>query len=84
MAVESKLILNNTGHDAIIVNCLVERGVVDVNGFGGMWFSHSEDALVEHNGEVYSGLHATGMAVAPLHGLFRMGSTFGGMLISGT
>ncbi|MCL7414632.1 MAG: sulfide-dependent adenosine diphosphate thiazole synthase [ANME-2 cluster archaeon] len=83
VAVESKLVIDATGHDAIVVNCLVERGLVDVKGFGGMWVSRSEDALVEHTGEVYPGLLATGMAVATVHGLPRMGPTFGGMLISG-
>jgi thiazole biosynthesis enzyme len=83
VAVESKLVIDATGHDAIVVNSLVERGMVDVKGFGGMWVSRSEDALVEHTGEVYPGLLATGMAVATVHGLPRMGPTFGGMLISG-
>ena len=83
VAIESKLVIDATGHDAIVVNCLVERGIVDIKGFGGMWVSKSEDALVEHTGEVYPGLLATGMAVATVHGLPRMGPTFGGMLISG-
>ena len=83
VAIESKLVIDATGHDAIVVNCLVERGIVDIKGFGGMWVSRSEDALVEHTGEVYPGLLATGMSVATVHGLPRMGPTFGGMLISG-
>jgi thiazole biosynthesis enzyme len=81
VAIESKLVINATGHDAIVVNSLVERGIVEIKGFGGMWVSQS--ALVEHTGEVYPGLRATGMAVATVHGLPRMGPTFGGMLISG-
>jgi len=83
VAIESRLMIDATGHDAIVVNCLVERRIVDIKGFGGMWVSRSEDALVEHTGEVYPGLLATGMAVATVHGLPRMGPTFGGMLISG-
>ena len=83
VAIKSKLVIDATGHDAVVVNCLVERGLVDIRGFGGMWVSRSEDALVEHTGEVYSGLLATGMSVATVHGLPRMGPTFGGMLISG-
>ncbi len=83
VAIESKLVIDATGHDAVVVNCLVERGIVNIKGFGGMWVSMSEDALVEHTGEVYPGLLATGMSVATVHGLPRMGPTFGGMLISG-
>jgi ribulose 1,5-bisphosphate synthetase/thiazole synthase len=83
VAIESKLVIDATGHDAIVVKCLMERGMVDIKGFGGMWVSRSEDALVEHTGEVYPGLLATGMSVATVHGLPRMGPTFGGMLISG-
>lgn len=83
VAVESKLVIDATGHDAIVVNSLVERSLVAVKGFGGMWVSRSEDLLVEYTGEVFPGLLATGMAVATVHGLPRMGPTFGGMLISG-
>ncbi|MCJ7695366.1 MAG: hypothetical protein MUO40_08040 [Anaerolineaceae bacterium] len=69
VAIESKLVIDATGHDAVVVNSLVERGLVDIRGFGGMWVSRSEDALVEHTGEVYPGLLATGMSVATMHGL---------------
>jgi ribulose 1,5-bisphosphate synthetase/thiazole synthase len=55
VAIESKLVIDATGHDAVVVNCLVERGLVDIRGFGGIWVSRSEDALVEHTGEVYPG-----------------------------
>jgi ribulose 1,5-bisphosphate synthetase/thiazole synthase len=41
VAVESKLVIDATGHDAIVVNCLMEREIVDVKGFGGMWVSRS-------------------------------------------
>jgi len=56
---------------------------VDVKGFGGMWVSRSEYALVKYTGEVSPELLATGMAVATLHGLSRMAPSFGGRLTSG-
>ena len=83
VAIESKIVIDGTGHDAVVVNSLVDRGVIESKGFDGMWVAKSEDALVEKTGEVYPGLIACGMAVATVHGLPRMGPTFGGMLLSG-
>jgi len=83
VAIESKIVIDGTGHDAVVVKSLVDRGVIESKGFDGMWVAKSEDALVEMTGEVYPGLIACGMAVATVHGLPRMGPTFGGMLLSG-
>jgi thiamine thiazole synthase len=83
VAIESKLVIDATGHDAVVVNSLEERGLVDIEGFSPMWVEKSEDAIVEHTKEVYPGLLVTGMAVATAFGQSRMGPTFGGMLVSG-
>lgn len=83
VALESKIVIDATGHDAVVVKSLEERGLVEIEGFEGMWVEKSEDAVVEKTQEVYPGLLVTGMAVATTFGAPRMGPTFGGMLLSG-
>jgi len=83
VAIESKLVIDATGHDACVVRKLEERGLMKTSGFGAMWIERSEDLVVEHTGEVHPGLIAIGMAVTTTYGLPRMGPTFGAMLISG-
>ena len=83
VALESKLVIDATGHDAVVVRSLEKRGLVEVQGFGAMCVEESEDAVVERTTEVYPGLMVAGMAVATTFGLPRMGPTFGGMLLSG-
>jgi thiazole biosynthesis enzyme len=83
VALEAKVVVDATGHDAFVVRKLEERGLIKAAGFGAMWVERSEDALVEHTGEAHPGLVVVGMAVSTTYGLPRMGPTFGGMLVSG-
>jgi thiamine thiazole synthase len=83
VALESKLVIDATGHDAMVVKKLEERGLIKTPGFGAMWIEKSEDAVVEHTGFCHPGLIVTGMAVSTTFGLPRMGPTFGSMLLSG-
>jgi thiazole biosynthesis enzyme len=83
VAIESRLVVDATGHDAVVVRSLEKRGLVEIKGFGAMCVEKSEDAVVEHTSEVYPGLIVAGMAAATTFGLPRMGPTFGGMLLSG-
>ncbi|MCK4368564.1 MAG: thiazole biosynthesis protein [Dehalococcoidales bacterium] len=80
---ETKVVIDATGHDACVVKKLVQRGMLKMAGEGALWIDKSEDAVVERTSEVHPGLIITGMAVASVFGLPRMGPTFGGMLLSG-
>jgi len=80
---EAKVVIDATGHDACVVRKLEQRGALKLAGEGALWIEKSEDAVVEHTGEVYPGLIVAGMAVATVYGLPRMGPTFGAMLLSG-
>jgi len=84
IALEAKLVIDATGHDAYLISRLAKQGLYNkLPGHGSMWVEKSEDALVEYTGEVAPGLIACGMAVNTAFGLPRMGPTFGGMLLSG-
>jgi thiamine thiazole synthase len=83
VAIESQIVIDGTGHDAMVCRKMEERGLMKTVGFGAMWVERSEDLVVEHTGEVHPGLVACGMAVATVYGLPRMGPTFGAMLLSG-
>jgi thiamine thiazole synthase len=83
IALECKVVIDATGHDAQVARKLEQRGLLKTVGFGAMWVERSEDLIVEHTGEVHPGLIVCGMAVSTVYGLPRMGPTFGAMLLSG-
>jgi thiamine thiazole synthase len=83
VAIESKMLVDATGHDAQVLKKLEERGLIKTKGYGAMWVERSEDMILEHTGEIHPGLIVTGMAVSTAYGLPRMGPTFGAMLLSG-
>ena len=83
VALETKVVIDATGHDACVAKALQDRGLLEVAGYGAMWVERSEDLVVEHTGEALPGFVVAGMAVATVYGLPRMGPTFGAMLLSG-
>jgi thiazole biosynthesis enzyme len=83
ISLESKVVIDGTGHDASVARKLEERGLLKVPGCGAMWIEASEDAVVEKTGFVHPGLIVIGMSVSATYGLPRMGPTFGSMLLSG-
>ena len=84
IALESKIVVDATGHDAVIVELLHKRGLYQqLPGNGAMWVSRSEEEVVERTGEVYPNCFVVGLAVAAVYGTPRMGPAFGSMLLSG-
>jgi sulfide-dependent adenosine diphosphate thiazole synthase len=83
ISLESKLVIDATGHDAWVCKSLEKRKLISLETFGPMDINVSEDAVVEKTGLVYPGLLVCGMAVSTIYGLPRMGPTFGSMLYSG-
>ncbi len=84
IALESKIVVDATGHDAVVVDLLHKRRLYEpVPGNGAMWVSRSEEEVVNRTGEVYPNCFIVGLSVAAVHGTPRMGPAFGAMLLSG-
>jgi len=83
IALESKIVIDATGHDAHVAKSLEKRGLLKIQTYGPMDVNTSEDLVVEKTGEIHPGLYAIGMAVSTVYGIPRMGPTFAGMLFSG-
>lgn len=82
----SKATIDATGHEAVLLNILARKNKdfeLVVKGEKSGFAEKAERDVVEYTGRVIPGLYATGMAVAALHGLYRMGPIFTGMLLSG-
>ncbi|AFH42382.1 thiazole biosynthesis protein [Fervidicoccus fontis] len=81
-----KAILDATGHDAELIKILAKKNpsfAINVKNESSAHAELGEKQVVEFSGKVCDGLYAAGMSVATLHGLYRMGPIFSGMLISG-
>ena len=83
LALETKAVIDASGHEAYAVSRLAQRGLVKLKGEGLMWVEKSEELVVEKTSEIYPGLFVCGMSVAAVYGTPRMGPTFGAMLLSG-
>jgi len=84
----AKAVVDATGHEAFLANCLQRRGLLKANpqrlpGEGPMDAPAGERFVVDHVAELYPGLWTSGMSVCTTLGGPRMGPIFGGMLLSG-
>src|SRR5574338_1346161 len=77
VALESKMVIDASGHDSVAVKRLMDRGYVKWKGMDPMWVEGGEDAVVNSTGEVFPGLVVAGMSVTETYGIARMGATYG-------
>jgi len=85
IAIRSKVVIDATGHDSVLVRRLSEQmpGIPKPKGCGSLWVDEAEKQTVELTQEIYPGLIVAGMAATSTYGAPRMGPIFGGMLIAG-
>jgi len=83
---ESKTVVDATGHDASLVRILAKRCPwlgIKVQGMSSLDVWRGEEEVINHTGEIVDGLYIAGMSVSEVHNLHRMGPILGGMLLSG-
>ncbi|MEM2918680.1 MAG: sulfide-dependent adenosine diphosphate thiazole synthase [Candidatus Altiarchaeota archaeon] len=83
IALEAKIVIDASGHEAVVMRALEKRNLIKIKGTGAMNINESEDLVLTYTKEIFPGLIACGMSVAEVFGLPRMGPTFGAMLLSG-
>ena len=86
IVLSAKAVIDATGHEAVLANCLQRRGLLSAErlpGEGPMDAPAGERFVVDHVAELFPGLWTTGMSVCASQGGPRMGPIFGGMLLSG-
>lgn len=84
IALESQVIVDASGHVAVVADLLARHGRFnELPGHGPMWAARSEQLVVEHTREIYPGCFVAGRAVVAVEGCPRMGPTYGSMLLSG-
>ena len=90
LTIHAKFVLDATGHDANVAEVLVRKMGVKLDtetggivGEKSMEAERAEQETVNNTSEIYPGLFVSGMAANAVHGGYRMGPVFGGMLLSG-
>jgi len=86
IAIRSKVVIDATGHDSVLVRRLNEQKPYDVvkpKGCGSLWVDEAEKQTVDCTHEIYPGLIVAGMAATSTYGAPRMGPIFSGMLLAG-
>lgn len=90
LTIRAKFSVDATGHDALVVAKILKKNDIKIQtpngnllGEKSMDADTAERKVVENTKEVFPGMWVAGMACASVFGTPRMGSIFGGMLLSG-
>lgn len=85
IAIKSKMVIDATGHDSVLVKRLSEQmtSIPIPKGCGSLWVDQAERDTVGYTHEIYPGLIVAGMAATSTYGAPRMGPIFSGMLLAG-
>jgi len=90
LTIEASCVVDATGHEARVVRILTQKNDLKLltengtmAGEKSLWADIAERDTMNNTREVYYGLYVAGMAANAVHGSYRMGPIFGGMLLSG-
>lgn len=90
LMIEAKTVLDAGGHDAELTAKFARKAGVKLKTKTGgimgekpMWAEEGEKSTIDNTSSVFPGLFVSGMAANGVHGSFRMGPIFGGMIYSG-
>jgi sulfide-dependent adenosine diphosphate thiazole synthase len=89
LMIRTKLVIDFTGHDAVVCNTILRKipnakiGELGLLGEKPIWSEVGERLAVDATREIYPGLNFAGMIANDATCAPRMGSMFGGMLLSG-
>ena len=90
LAITAKAVLDATGHPFEVVRITAQKNNIklltkdgNIQGERSLSVELGEQETVANTSMIYPGLYVSGMAANAVHGGFRMGPIFGGMLLSG-
>ena len=90
LTITAKTVLESTGHPCEVASLTARKNGVKLDtatggvaGERSLAMEEAEITTLENTRQIYPGLYVSGMAANGVHGGYRMGPIFGGMLLSG-